>query len=121
MDKPVTPSEELSSPKESIPEKVTQHWDTLRLWMTQTWRIGMLLSKGGYLTSERKRLFTKLGEDVYYRMQKGEFSNPDLEPIVKNIDKLTRKLELEELQIRAVRFGHSRQKDSTELDGIDHA
>ncbi len=63
------------------------------------------MAKGGYLITERKRLFTRLGEEVYYKIQKGEWRNVELEPLVKQLEKLTKKIEIEELLVRSIRFG----------------
>lgn len=75
------------------------------MWFTQAWRIGFLMARGAYLTQERKNLFEKLGEDVYYKIQKGELRNTDLNEVVVEIDRLTKKLEVSEIKIRSVRFG----------------
>lgn len=123
-DTPLTLS--AATAAETYAERASQQMEALRLWATQAWRIGLLMVKGAYLTTERKQLFQKLGEDVFFRIQKGEFSNPELDPQVKTIEKLTRKLELEELQIRAVRFGErfrkQRDKNSEtgQETGTDH-
>jgi hypothetical protein len=79
--------------------------DGIRSWFSKAWRIGMLMTKGAYLLSERRRLFGKLGEEVYYRMMKGEWQNAELEPLVKQLERLTKKVEIEEMLIRSVRFG----------------
>ena len=63
------------------------------------------MSKGAYLLSERRRLFGKLGEEVYYRMVKGEWQNAELEPLIRQLEKLSKKVEIEEMLIRGIRFG----------------
>jgi hypothetical protein len=92
---------------ESRLEQVGLAVDTARLWITKSWRLGLYMAKGAYLLSERRRLFGKLGEEVYYKIQKGEMKNPELDTLVRDLDKLTKKVELEEMQIRHVRFGVS--------------
>lgn len=74
------------------------------------------MSKGAYLLTERKALFTKLGEDVYYKIRKGEWQNSELEPLVGQIDRLNKKIELEEMQIRNVRYGKKSLTDEDDLD-----
>jgi hypothetical protein len=91
---------------ESTAEKVSSFWETARLWLTQAWRISLLMGRGAYLTNERRTLFGKLGEDVYYKILKGELRSGELESVVKEIDRLTKKLEISELKIRSIRFGH---------------
>lgn len=96
-------------PKESKTRIFIEHAadtaDVMKAWVTQSWKIGMLLLKGAYLLSERRRLFCQLGEEVYYKFEKGELQNKDLEPIVKQLSRMTKKVELEEMQIRSTRFG----------------
>ncbi len=87
--------------------------ETLRGWVTQSWKIALLMGKGAYLLSERRKLFTQMGEEVYYKIQKGEFANEALSPIVKQIDRLTKKIELEEMQIRTARYGDLKSDDIT--------
>ena len=79
--------------------------NVLRFWFTRAWKIGLLMAKGGYLLSERKKLFKRLGEETYYRIQKGDLSLTELIPLTEEIKALTKKIELEELLIRRVRFG----------------
>lgn len=86
-------------------EKIGTGVDTVRGWMTQAWKIGMNMGKGAYLLSERRRLFAHLGEEVYYKFVKGELHHGDLEPLIKQLDRLTKKVEIEEMLIRSIRFG----------------
>ncbi len=97
-------------------EKMGTVADSFRVWVTQSWKIALLMSKGAYLLTERKNLFTKLGEDVYYKIRKGEWQNSELEPLVGQIDRLNKKIELEEMQIRNVRYGKKSLSDEDELD-----
>jgi hypothetical protein len=84
--------------------------DIVRFWFTRAWRIGILMVKGGYLLSERKKLFTRLGEETFYRMQKGDLSLSELTPFTDEIKNMTKKIEIEELLIRRLRFGTSHQR-----------
>jgi len=102
---PDSPSEKLGPTAETSIEKISAYWETARLWLTQAWRIAFLMARGAYLTQERRNLFSKLGEDVYYRIAKGELRNTELENQVKEIDRLTKKLEVSEIKIRSLRFG----------------
>lgn len=63
------------------------------------------MARGAYLTQERRNLFGKLGQEVYYKILKGELHNTELENQVKDIDRLTKKLEISEIKIRSLRFG----------------
>lgn len=100
-----TSSEKNGPLAESTLEKLGAYWETARLWLTQAWRIAFLMARGAYLTQERRNLFSKLGEDVYYKISKGELRNTELESLVKEIDRLTKKLEVSEIKIRSLRFG----------------
>lgn len=86
-------------------EKIGTGVDTFRNWMVQAWKVGINMGKGAYLLSERRRLFTHLGEEVYYKFIKGELQNTELEPIIKQLERLTKKVEIEEMLIRSIRFG----------------
>ncbi|MFM8316183.1 MAG: hypothetical protein ACKOA8_18030 [Deltaproteobacteria bacterium] len=88
-------------------EWLLTQWDVVRFWFTRAWRIGLLMAKGGYLLSERKKLFKRLGEETYYRIQKGDLSLSELLPLTQEINDLTKKIEIEELLIRRLRFGTS--------------
>lgn len=115
---------ETASPSKARPkfdldrklEKLGTGADTIRLWITQAWKIGLMMAKGAYLLSERRRLFGQLGEEVYYKIAKGEFQNTELDPIVSQLDKLTKKVEIEETRIRSIRFGKGLQNNTTGLD-----
>jgi predicted house-cleaning noncanonical NTP pyrophosphatase (MazG superfamily) len=63
------------------------------------------MARGAYLSQERRNLFEKLGEDVYYKIQKGELRNTELSDVVKQVDRITKKLEVSEIKIRSIRFG----------------
>jgi hypothetical protein len=93
--------------------------DGLRAWGISSWKIALRMTKGAYLLSERRRLFKQLGEEVYYKIQKGEMRNADLEPVVDELNRLTKKVELEERQIRQIRFGNSSSKaDEDSSEGL---
>ncbi len=87
--------------------------DVIRFWFTRAWRIGILMAKGGYLTSEKKKLFNRLGEEAFYRMQKGDLSLTELIPLTQKIQNLIQKIEIQELLIRRLRFGTSHKKKIT--------
>lgn len=119
---PDNSSEKIVPFAESTLERVGSYWETARLWLTQAWRIAFLMARGAYLTQERRNLFGKLGEEVYYKILKGELRNTELEDQVKQIDRLTKKLEISEIKIRSLRFGqrpstttHSPPDERTEL------
>lgn len=91
-------------------ERFLTQLDVVRFWFTRSWRIGIMMAKGGYLTSERKKLFKRLGEEAFHRIQKGDLSLGDLIPLTQEIKELTKKIEIQELLIRRLRFGTSYQK-----------
>ena len=95
-------------------ERVGTTTDGLRLWLFKAWRMGVLMSKGAYLLAERRRLFVKLGEAAFEKLQKNELAAPDLKPLVHRLEKLTKKVELEEMLIRNLRYGgRERRKEET--------
>jgi hypothetical protein len=83
----------------------------VRLWFTQAARLGQLMARGAYLLGERRRLFVKLGEMVYEKhlgdgsLVADESWQKRVQQLVHQIDRLTKKLEIEEMLIRSVRFG----------------
>lgn len=91
-------------------EKLGTGVDTFRGWITQAWKVGLNMGRGAYLLSERRRLFSYLGEEVYYKFIKGELQNTELEPIIKQLERLTKKVEIEEMLIRSIRFGRDERK-----------
>lgn len=91
-------------------ERFLTQVDVVRFWFTRSWRIGIMMAKGGYLISERKKLFKRLGEEAFHRIQKGDLSLSDLIPLTQEIKELTKKIEIQELLIRRLRFGTSYQK-----------
>jgi hypothetical protein len=88
-----------------ILERIGTGIDAARSWGNNFWRLSVLMAKGAYLLQERKRLFGKLGEEVYDRVKKGELNSPTLEPLVHQLDRLTKKVEIEEMLVRSLRFG----------------
>lgn len=96
----------MDSPKDtSLIEKVGIVVDRTRGWLARAWKLGSLMVKGAYLIGERRRLFVKLGEEVYSKISKGEWKNSELEPLVHQLDRISKKVELEEMLIKNVRFG----------------
>ncbi len=93
-------------------EKFGTQLDVVRFWFTRAWRIGLLMAKGGYLLSERKKLFKRLGEQTYYQIQKGDLTLSELIPLTEEIKEFTKKIEIEELLIRRLRFGSSNRRRS---------
>lgn len=100
--------------KAGIVERVGTSIGDARLWFSKAWRIGILMAKGAYLLGERRRLFERLGEEVYFKVLKGELQNSELEPLVKQLERLSKKIEIEEMLIRSLRFG--RQSRATAND-----
>lgn len=63
------------------------------------------MGKGSYLLGERRRVLIRLGEEVYERFQAGEMNDPHLKPMVDQLDRMTKKVEIEEMLIHRIRFG----------------
>jgi hypothetical protein len=93
-----------SKPETSI-ERLGATTDIVRLWLSKAWRIGVMMTKGAYLLGERKRLLRKLGEEAYTKLASGEWKSTELDPMVRQLERLTKKVEIEEMLIRGVRFG----------------
>ncbi len=81
--------------------------DRARRYSSMLWRVTALMAKGAFLVNERRRLIAKLGEDVYERIQSGELKHESWEPLVHQLDRLTKKIEIEEMLVRNARFGSS--------------
>jgi hypothetical protein len=96
-------------------ERVGTGIDSVRRWGTILWRISALMAKGAYLVAERQRLFQLLGEKVYERIQKGELKDKDWEQVVHQLDRLSKKIEIEEILIRNLRFGTTGRQSRDEV------
>jgi len=111
----------------------------IRLWFTTAARVGQLMARGAYLIGERRRLFVKLGEMVYEKtlrpvakdengdkvsasesVDKRDGTTPgeDLLHLAHQIDRLTKKLEIEEMLIRSARFGGRATRQLPEPSGV---
>jgi diadenosine tetraphosphatase ApaH/serine/threonine PP2A family protein phosphatase len=102
-------------------EKLMTWLYEVRLWFTRAARLGQLMARGGYLIGERQRLFGKLGELAYEKCQHGGLNPSELEPMVRQIERLTKKLEIEEMLIRSVRFGVKPERPHRHSSGPESA
>src|SRR5258707_1269969 len=93
-------------------ERAGTAFDSVRNWGGRVWRIGLLMTKGAYLVGERKKLFYRLGQEVYSRCAQNKLQLPELEPLIHQLDRLTKKVEIEEVLIHSLRFGSRPQKTS---------
>jgi hypothetical protein len=82
----------------------------LRQWLFTSWRIAILLAKGAYLLAERRQLFIKLGERTYAQIGSGQLKNSELEPLARELHRITKKVQIEELLIQRLRFGKTAQR-----------
>lgn len=85
----------------------------LRAALFTTWRLALLMAKGAYLVGERRRLFQKLGEEFHSRFRNGQMHPSELEPLVHQIERLSKKLEIEERLVWRTRFGSDGGESST--------
>lgn len=86
-------------------ERLSLASEGLRLWVGKAWKIGVLMAKGAYLLGERRRLLLKLGEEAFGRMKNGEWKSDELDQLVKQLDRVTKKIDIEEKLIQSARFG----------------
>ena len=63
------------------------------------------MAKGAYLLGERQRLLNRLGEEAFDRLKSGEWKGENLESLVKQLERTTKKIEIEERLIQQARFG----------------
>jgi len=91
-------------------EKFGTTVDGVRGWGTKIWRLSVLMTKGAYLLGERRRLFTKLGEEVYALVHKGEIKNEQIQTLVHQLDRVTKKVEIEEMLVDNLRFGPANRR-----------
>lgn len=77
----------------------------IRQWVDNGWRMALLLGKGAYLLGERKRMFLRLGEEAYRKVRSGEINDAELKPLVDQLERMTRKVKIEEMLIQRLRFG----------------
>lgn len=130
MESTQTPSSPPSPPVSlGLLEKLMTWLYDIRLWFTTAARVGQLMARGAYLLGERRRLFVKLGEMVYEKNQRAgekdasaaearraesieDGGDTTQQRLVHQIDRLTKKLELEEMLIRSARFGVQTERPS---------
>src|SRR4051812_12665937 len=86
-------------------ERVGSSLFSLRLWLFKSWRIAMLMTKGSYLLAERRRLLSRLGEDLFQQRLKGDWKPEAFDETVHQLDRLTKKIEIEEVLINRLRYG----------------
>ncbi len=78
---------------------------SLRLWLSKSWRIAVLMTKGSYLLAERRRLLFRLGEELFQQRLKGDFKPEAFDETVHQLDRLTKKIAVEEVLINRIRYG----------------
>ncbi len=88
-------------------ERLSLASEGFRLWMGKAWKIGGLMAKGAYLLGERRRLLLKLGDEAFSRLKSQDWKAEELDPLVKQLERVTKKIEIEEKLIQAERFGDS--------------
>jgi len=86
-------------------ERLSLASEGLRLWMGKAWKIGVLMAKGAYLLGERRRLLLKLGDEAFARLKSSEWKADELDQLVKQLERVTKKIDIEEKLIQAERFG----------------
>ncbi len=86
-------------------ERVGSSLFSLRLWLSKSWRIALLLTKGSSLLSERRRLFSQLGEELFRQRLQGEWKPEAFDGTVHQLDRITKKIAIEEVLINRIRFG----------------
>ena len=102
-------------------EKILDTVDVLKAWITQSWKISLVMVKGAYLLTERKRLFQQLGEILFYKIERGEIKNNELDPLVAQLQRLNKRIELEELRVRTARFGKRGGSTTTQTGPEENA
>lgn len=87
-------------------EDVKAWLSTFELWLTKASRIAVVMARGAYWLSERKRLMTQLGEQSYKQMQSGKVDPAEMKEVTDQLNRLNEKLELEEDLIARIRSGN---------------
>ncbi len=110
-----------AEPQKKIPffERMGGSVDAVRSWLFKAWRLGTLMAKGAYLIGERKTLLHKLGQETYRCFQNGQLSNATIEPLVRQLDRLNKKIEIEETLIENLRYGVKHGRRGTRLPHAD--
>ena len=90
--------------------------DRVRFFLFRAWKIAVLMVKGAYLAQERRRLLENIGTRYYSGAREGLWNHPELESMIHQLDRLTKKIEIEEMLIRGLRSGTKagRKGDSQE-------
>ncbi len=95
-------------------EKALTAASGLQLWASKAWRIGVLMAKGAYLLDERNRLLHQLGEEALLRVKRGDWKGQEIEPLIQQLERINKKIEIEESLIRNLRFGTRGKYSATE-------
>lgn len=97
-------------------ERLADGVDASRRLVTNFSKLAFIMSKGAYLVEERRRLFEELGRSYFDLVAQGKVPVSELETTIKHIERLSKKIDLEEILIRQFRFGyrHRRANRSSE-------
>lgn len=90
-------------------ERLADGVDTSRRLVTNFSKLAFIMSKGAYLVEERRRLFEELGRSYFDLVAAGKIPAGELETTIKHIERLSKKIDLEEILIRQFRFGYRRR------------
>ncbi len=102
-----TPNPSPNSKYQISSERLSLASEGLRLWVGKAWKIGVLMAKGAYLLGERRRLLLKLGEESFGRLKSGDWKADELDQLVKQLERVTKKIDIEEKLIQSARFGNA--------------
>lgn len=110
---PDSQNPQSDSPKEperaSALETLGTFVDAGRDLLTKTWKLGTLMLKGAYLVQERRRLLRRLGELAYARTlepsEPSPFLDEEMRAVAHQLERMNKKIELEEKLILGIRFG----------------
>lgn len=69
-------------------------------------KLAFVMVKGAYLVEERRRLFEELGTKYYEQFGHQLVRDETLQKTIQHIERLSKKIETEEILIRQFRFGY---------------
>ncbi len=87
-------------------------FSNIKKWIINFFRILVLLGKSVFLFIEKRRLFEKLGKEVFNKYENGSFKDERFEISLSKIENINKEIEEHDCLIREIRFGKSSSSEA---------